>query len=89
MQMFFFFLLFYHKTSYTRSIAERYIEEQEMHRRTKEAHMLLILIGLLLLIALDIAAMRWGYDSRDGLDSREWERRNQYQTYRWLGSSLV
>jgi hypothetical protein len=39
--------------------------------------MLLMLIGLLFLIALDIAALRWGYNSRDCLESREWERRSQ------------
>jgi hypothetical protein len=39
--------------------------------------MLLLLIGLLLLVVFDITAMRWGYDSRDRLESQEWKRRNQ------------
>ncbi len=34
------------------------------------------LLGLLILIVLlDIAALRWGVDSRDGLHSLEWLRR--------------
>ena len=32
------------------------------------------------LIALDIAALRWGSESNDGIDSPEWERRQ-----RWYG----
>lgn len=36
-------------------------------------------MGLLLIIALlvlfDIAAMKWGFDSRDKIDSPEWEKR--------------
>ena len=34
-----------------------------------------LLIGI---VVLDIVALRWGIDSRDGLDSPEWERR-----WRW------
>lgn len=29
----------------------------------------------LILIVLDLAALRWGVDSRDGLNSPEWQRR--------------
>jgi len=36
-----------------------------------------LLIGL---IVFDIVALRWGADSRDGVDSPEWERRR-----RWYG----
>jgi hypothetical protein len=39
----------------------------------------LLIISLIMLIALDLAALRWGFDSRDGIDSREWER--QSSTY--------
>jgi hypothetical protein len=35
---------------------------------------------LVMLIVLDIAAMRWGAISLDGPDSPEWERRHN-----WLG----
>ncbi len=33
---------------------------------------------LLVLIVFDIAAVYWGVDSRDGINSPEWERRAQY-----------
>jgi len=39
-----------------------------------------ILIVLLMLVVLDIAAMRWGFNSIDNVDSPEWERRQ-----RWYG----
>jgi hypothetical protein len=32
------------------------------------------------LVALDLAALRWGFDSTDGINSLEWERRQ-----RWYG----
>ena len=35
----------------------------------------LFIISLIVLVALDLAALRWGFDSRDGIDSHEWERR--------------
>ena len=34
-----------------------------------------LLILILLVIVLDIASARWGYDSTEKLDSPEWERR--------------
>ncbi|MBO0784019.1 MAG: hypothetical protein J2P37_34870 [Ktedonobacteraceae bacterium] len=37
-----------------------------------------LFIFLLLLIALAIAAVRWGYDSRDTYLSPEWERRQAF-----------
>jgi hypothetical protein len=40
-------------------------------------------IGLVIFVALvvlDIAALRWGIDSTDGINSLEWERRQ-----RWYG----
>jgi hypothetical protein len=30
------------------------------------------------LIALDLAALRWGFDSSDGINSPEWERRQKW-----------
>ncbi len=39
--------------------------------------MLIVLVFLFLLIVLDIAAMRWGFTSTDGPESKEWERRQQ------------
>jgi hypothetical protein len=47
--------------------------------RGKEG-MMAILIVLVVLVALDIAAMRWGFNSNDSVDSLEWERRQ-----RWYG----
>jgi hypothetical protein len=35
----------------------------------------LFIIPLILLVALDLAALCWGFDSRDRIDSHEWERR--------------
>lgn len=32
-------------------------------------------IFVIALILLDVAAMRWGVDSREGINSLEWERR--------------
>ena len=40
---------------------------------------IVLLVGILL---LDVLALRWGFDSRDKLNSPEWERR------RWWGMSL-
>ena len=34
-----------------------------------------LLIVVMLLIVLDIAALRWGFDSTEKIDSPEWERR--------------
>jgi len=37
-----------------------------------------LLIGL---IVFDIVALRWGADSRDGVDSPEWERRRSWHGF--------
>ena len=42
--------------------------------------MITILVLVLLLIAFDLAAMRWGVTSSDGINSKEWERRRKLQT---------
>lgn len=34
--------------------------------------LLILLIGL---VVFDLVALRWGHDSRDGINSPEWERR--------------
>jgi nitrogen fixation-related uncharacterized protein len=39
-----------------------------------------IIIILIALVALALAALRWGLNSSDGIDSTEWERRQ-----RWYG----
>jgi hypothetical protein len=40
--------------------------------------LLVIVIGLML---FEIAAWRWGVDSTDGIDSREWERRRSWRGF--------
>jgi hypothetical protein len=37
----------------------------------------LMLIFIAVLIVFDIVALHWGFDSRDGISSAEWERRRQ------------
>ncbi|HYT33797.1 MAG TPA: hypothetical protein VEL69_02070 [Ktedonobacteraceae bacterium] len=37
-----------------------------------------LLIILLMIIALDMSALRWGFDSLDGINSLEWLRRQQW-----------
>lgn len=36
-----------------------------------------ILVLLIVLVAFAFAAMRWGYESSDGPESQEWQRRKQ------------
>jgi len=49
-------------------------------RRIKES-MMEFVIGLLIgLVVFDLVALRWGLDSKDSVDSPEWERRQ-----RWFG----
>ena len=45
------------------------------NEKEKESIMLTIIFLLLALVLLNLAAWRWGFDSRDGIDSPEWERR--------------
>ena len=37
-----------------------------------------LVVLLVALIALDLAALRWGFDSSDGVNSPEWERRQDW-----------
>jgi sensor domain CHASE-containing protein len=46
--------------------------------------MAMFLIFLVLLVVLAFAATRWGFDSRDKLDSPEWQRRADR-----IGSSIL
>lgn len=41
--------------------------------------MLFIIIVIVLFIVLDIAALRWGADSRERMNSAEWERREHQE----------
>lgn len=40
--------------------------------------MVTFIIILVLLTALALAAARWGFDSRDGIENLEWERRANF-----------
>ncbi len=42
--------------------------------------MLTIIIIIALFIVLDIAALRWGFDSSERVNSCEWERRTQWHS---------
>ena len=42
--------------------------------------MVTFIILLVLLIALGLAQARWGFDSRDGIESPEWERRANFES---------
>ncbi|MFL5588333.1 MAG: hypothetical protein ACJ797_25195 [Ktedonobacteraceae bacterium] len=40
------------------------------------------IIGLLIIVVvLDIAALRWGFDSTDGIKSLEWLRRQEWKAF--------
>jgi hypothetical protein len=40
--------------------------------------MIVLAIVFVLIIVLNVGALRWGYDSRDGIDSAEWKRRREW-----------
>jgi hypothetical protein len=40
-----------------------------------------IIIFLVVLILLDLLALRWGFDSRDDMNSIEWERRRAWLAF--------
>ena len=42
---------------------------------------MLLIILLVVLLALDLAAMRWGVDSTDDINSPEWDRRRAWRGY--------
>lgn len=48
---------------------------------TGEKHMLTIILLLVLLIVFNIAALYRGYNSSEGLESKEWERREHFAWY--------
>jgi hypothetical protein len=40
-----------------------------------------MMIVVLILAALDIAAMKWGFNSSDGIDSQEWVKRRAWNGF--------
>ena len=45
---------------------------------SKEGKMELVITLVLIIIVLGLVALRWGHDSRDSLESPEWERRKRW-----------
>ena len=41
----------------------------------------IILILIIALVVFDIVASAWGFDSRDGVDAAEWERRRNWEGF--------
>lgn len=41
--------------------------------------MITLILFIVIFILLDVTAMRWGYDSRDGIDSAEWMRQQEWR----------
>lgn len=39
------------------------------------------IILLIVLVAIDALALRWGIDSNDGIDSPEWQRRHLWPAF--------
>jgi hypothetical protein len=40
-----------------------------------------VLVVIAGIILLDVAAVHWGNDSRDGVDSAEWDRRHTWRAF--------
>jgi len=47
----------------------------------KEGMMEFIIGLLIIVVVLDIVALRWGSDSTDGIDSPEWVRRQEWKAF--------
>jgi hypothetical protein len=47
----------------------------------KEGKVEILILWIVALVLLDIAALMWGADSRDGLDSAEWARRRGWRGF--------
>jgi hypothetical protein len=60
---------------------EMYIETNKTHASVigwKEGMMTFLIILLIMTVVLDTTAIQWGADSRDGINSLEWIRRQQW-----------
>jgi hypothetical protein len=47
-----------------------------------------MLIVIIVLGILDLAALRWGFDSRDGVGRGEWKRMADWRGYHGAGNSI-
>ncbi len=41
----------------------------------------IILILIIALVVFDLVTFVWGFDSRDGVDAAEWERRRNWEAF--------
>jgi hypothetical protein len=53
-----------------------------MKKGEKMNALFLLVVLPVALIALDLAALRWGFDSSDGVNSPAWERRQKWYGFR-------
>ena len=44
----------------------------------KEERMTVLALLFIIFVLLDVAALRWGYDSRDEINCAEWRRRQEW-----------
>ena len=63
----------------SRALSLVYSPQEKTQR--KEIIMETLLVLIMLDIALDIAALRWGFDSTEKIEGPEWERRATWNTH--------
>lgn len=56
-------------------------ERSEHYQHKKESMMATFIVLLIALVVLDLVALRWGFDSRDEVESPEWERRRAWKAF--------
>jgi len=61
------------------ALQPRFHHDLDCHDNTlkKESKMEIVFMFLILMVVIDLLAWRKGFESRDGIDSPEWERRNE------------
>ena len=52
-----------------------------LYRRIIKEVIMEILFLFLMPVAIALAASKWGFDSRDGMDSQEWESRRAWRAF--------
>lgn len=62
------------------ALQSRFHLDFDCHDNTlkKESKMETVFIFLILMAVINVVAWRKGFDSRDGIDSPEWERRDEW-----------
>ena len=56
-------------------------ERSEHYQYKKESMMATFIVLLIMLVVLDLVALRWGFDSRDEVEGPEWERRRAWKAF--------